>query len=314
MSRLRILVAAWMVASSLPVVAQTEIAAVVNGENITTAQWNTRLRTLRLAHFTAARNPNVLAGQLALEILVTEKLLLQYAAKTDLLPSAADVEQDMNTLLRQPGIQQMLERKLLTEEDLKQEARVQRAMYNVATINTSISDAEVRAYFDANPEAFGQPEQWRLGVIRVGSREKAEKALEQVRSGTPFATAAAQHSEDERTRQRGGDSGFTTAHRLPAVIRQAAEPLKVGEVSGVVQATVEGTSQPVFFVLRKLAVREAAMPAFEEVKAAAERLACYAKVGGAAAVERKLAPMRQSAKISILLPGYEDLFRSEAGE
>jgi len=97
-----------------------------------------------------------------------------------------------------------------------------------------VTEDEARAYFDEHKSEYGL--QVRLAHILVRSRQDAELVLDQVRSGTPFGTAAAQYSIDQ-TAQIGGDLGYMGRGDMIQEIEEVAFDLDVGEVSGVVPSS-----------------------------------------------------------------------------
>jgi foldase protein PrsA len=294
--------------------AQGEVAATVNRDTITVAEWQMRLQNLRAQDFLASTNPlrfkTESAGQIAIESLIASRLALQYAEKVGLLPTDAEIEAEMPRVKQQPAVAQALERKRITEEFLRYEVRVQRALYNIATVNESVSPSEVKAFYDRNPALFGTPEQWQLAVIRVSNAQAAEKAQAEIKQGTPFASVAVKYTEDENTRQRGGDLGFISVNDpgLPGYVREAVQKLKVGEVTPTLQSAGTG-GRTTFLIVRLLAKREANIPPLEQVQEQARRMALFEKVGGMAGADRKLEEFRKTAVISVSLPGYQDLYR-----
>ena len=286
---------------------QGDVAATVNGEKIGRDEWQRRLETLRASDFANARNPTITAGQLALEVLVNQKLLVQYAAKVGLTPSAADIEADLQNLKKQPAIAQALERKAVTEEQLKHDALMQRVYYNIATTNLQVTPDEVKAFYDKHPELFGTPEQWKLAVIAVSSKAKADQVVAELAKGTAFATVAAQMSEDERTKANGGEQPMVPVARLPEYIRKAVSALKVGDTSGIVSAPNPNGAPTVFLVIRKLAAVDANIQPFEKVQAVAQRMALMEKATAEQIVDKKMADFRKSASIVVSLPGYEGM-------
>jgi len=207
----------------LPQCANTQlrgnVAATVNGEAITIEEWVKRMERLRAQDFLASTNPirfkPFTGGRIALESLINSRLLMQYAARTSLLPSDKDIDNQL-TLAKQedPRLKAALESGELSEAQLKEELRLQRTLFNVATINQQITPDEVRAYYERN---YIPNERWKLGVIRISNKETLEKALAELRKGTPFATVASQYSEDEATRANGGEIGPVSANEWKAL-------------------------------------------------------------------------------------------------
>jgi parvulin-like peptidyl-prolyl isomerase len=97
-----------------------------------------------------------------------------------------------------------------------------------------VTEEDARAYFEEHKSEYGL--QVRLAHILVRSRPEAELVLEQVTSGTPFGTAAAQYSIDQ-TAQLGGDLGYMGRGDMIHEIEDVAFELGVGEVSGVVPSS-----------------------------------------------------------------------------
>lgn len=71
----------------------------------------------------------------------------------------------------------------------------------------SIPDADVRAYYEANPAEFSRPELRRASHIQVATREEAERLMTKARAADNrgFRELAREHSLDPETRLRGGD-------------------------------------------------------------------------------------------------------------
>jgi parvulin-like peptidyl-prolyl isomerase len=99
-----------------------------------------------------------------------------------------------------------------------------------------ITDEEIRAIYDANPDEFNRPAQVRASHIFIEDRARAQKLLARAKEGdlSGFRTLAREQSQDEKTKRSGGDLQFFTAdgEGSPAkAIRDAAFAMaKVGEV------------------------------------------------------------------------------------
>lgn len=309
----RTLTAALFTLCSLPCSAQ--LAATVNGEEITLDDWIARMRNLKATSFIASNNPLRFkpqsAGQIALESLINEKLLIQYASKTSLLPPDSEVDAEVENQKKNPQVASGLQKKMFTLEQLRNEVRAQKTLFNVATINQSVKEEEVRAYWQAHPELFGRPERWNLAMIRVTGKEKADKVASELKTGKPFATVAAEISEDPSGKKSGGALPplLPNDPALPPFIRDAVSKLKVGEVS---PAITPAGSQPIppgtTFFVRLIGKEEATLQPFEQVKPAAERMALLQKVGGFANAERKIADFRKTSAVVIHMEMYKDIF------
>jgi hypothetical protein len=97
-----------------------------------------------------------------------------------------------------------------------------------------VTESEAREYFDAHRSDYSI--QVRLAHILVRSRPEAERALEEIRSGTPFENVASSVSVDQ-TAAQGGDLGYMRRGEMVHELEEAAFDLKVGEVGDVIESS-----------------------------------------------------------------------------
>lgn len=96
--------------------------------------------------------------------------------------------------------------------------------------------------------------------------EKSDRTAEitalhqRLQNGEPWEKLTAAHSEDARTRARGGDLGWFTAARMPAGFMRALQTLAPGQTSAPVRTNLG------WHLIRLHARRPARIPAFEEVR------------------------------------------------
>jgi peptidyl-prolyl cis-trans isomerase C len=114
--------------------------------------------------------------------------------------------------------------------------------------NVTVSEKETRAYYDANPSAFKQPEQVKAShiLIKVGpqanetqkadARKRMEQVQQRVKKGEDFASLAKEVSEGP-SGARGGDLGYFRRGQMMKPFEEAAFALKPGEVSDIVETS-----------------------------------------------------------------------------
>lgn len=141
---------------------------------------------------------------------------------------------------KKPEIREQLQ--FLSDSFLEQEYMI-RAVGKEATV----TDEEVKRFYDANERGFLAPEQVRARhiLIRVPSdasgeekkkaREKIEGVWGRIKKGEDFARLAAELSEDTNSQMNGGDLGYFTKGQMAKPFEEAAFSLKPGQVSGVVE-------------------------------------------------------------------------------
>lgn len=243
--------------ASKPAAAEPEWLARVNGEAITEAD----LR-FEIERRVESKRP-VGDAQSILQELIQRRIMLQEAAKSALLQDPA-VQRELEN--RQLG--QWLDRTLQVKRDA-----------------VRVTDEELRAHYDAQPEAHTRPGMVRLAILyrRVNARDPDQQAaalreeLEKAKAAyladpakatqqgriPGFGAVAAEYSEDTISRYRGGDLGWMETvgaeHHHPAAVIQAGLALERGAISEVFQAG-EG-----LYVVMKMDERAAQVAPFEEV-------------------------------------------------
>jgi peptidyl-prolyl cis-trans isomerase C len=151
-------------------------------------------------------------------------------------------------------------------------------LYNLhATDKKVFTEGDARRLYDEYPAEFDQPERRRVSHIlirvaadasdadREAARARAQAIVERINAGEDFAELAAAHSEDEATKARGGDRGYSTRG---VVMGPDSDPFgnvafamtTIGATSDVV-ATPDG-----YHIIQLTALEPARRLAFEEVK------------------------------------------------
>jgi len=115
------------------------------------------------------------------------------------------------------------------------------------TQNTTISDEEIKKYYDENPSYFQEPEKVRASHIMVmvessadqAKKDEAKKKIEQIlqraKAGADFAALAKEVSEDTYTKDSGGDLDYFYQGQMVQSFEDAAFAMKPGEISNVVE-------------------------------------------------------------------------------
>lgn len=127
-------------------------------------------------------------------------------------------------------------------------------------IAAEVTEAALRARYDAEYAKAAPVREVRASHILVPTREAAQALRDQLDKGADFAALAAEHGTDG-TRAQGGDLGFFSKEVMVPEFADAAFALKVGETGGPIQ------TQFGWHVLRVTEERNRPAPAFEEVQA-----------------------------------------------
>jgi peptidyl-prolyl cis-trans isomerase C len=173
--------------------------------------------------------------------------------------------------------QQAIKQMEFTEETLKRQIKdglaVKSLIDKEVLQQISVSDKQVRAYYNEHPDQFRRPEQVKASHILIevpadaSAKKKAEalasiRALQQrIKNGENFANLAME-SSDCPSKTKGGDLGFFSREQMVQPFSEAAFALQPGQVSDVV------TTRFGYHLIRVTDRREAQTMAFNDVKAA----------------------------------------------
>jgi peptidyl-prolyl cis-trans isomerase C len=166
------------------------------------------------------------------------------------------------------------------------------------------NDAQVREFYDKNPDKFKQDEAVRASHIlfkveesadaatKKKVKDQAEAVLKQVRAGADFGEMAKKHSADGSA-QQGGDLNFFTKGQMVPAFDQAAFAMKPGEISDIV------TTQFGYHIIKVTERRQASTVPFEQVS---DRIKEYlTEQQKQQKVEAFIAGLKQKAKIEVLV-------------
>jgi peptidyl-prolyl cis-trans isomerase C len=78
-----------------------------------------------------------------------------------------------------------------------------------------VTEDELKAYYAAQPDSFGEPEQARVSRIIVKTEAEAKAVLADLKKGKNFSDEAKARSIDQMTSQSGGDLGFLGRGTFP---------------------------------------------------------------------------------------------------
>jgi peptidyl-prolyl cis-trans isomerase SurA len=222
--------------------------AIVNGTVITGTDVDQRVALILLANQGQQIPPEQmqLLRQQVLRNLVDEALEIQAAAAKDIKIEDKDVEnyyaryaQSVNQTARQ--FSAYLRAHGSSDTAMKQQIRGElawsRLQRNQIEPFVNISEEEVKSVIDRLNASRGT-EEYKVSEIFLSAtpenaaqiQANAEKILEQLRGGAPFAAYARQFSEAS-TAAVGGDLGWVRAEQLPEPLANAVRALPIGSVS-----------------------------------------------------------------------------------
>ena len=127
--------------------------------------------------------------------------------------SDQEIETELDKLKQQyfQGDEQKYETELakqnLTDEDVRNELRTRiltNKIYEAVTKKVTVSDADIKAYYDKNPTQYQQPASREVRHILVKTEAQAQKLHDQIQSGADFAALAKKYTQDQASKADGG--------------------------------------------------------------------------------------------------------------
>jgi peptidyl-prolyl cis-trans isomerase SurA len=240
--------------------ASANVVARVNGKDITTTQLEKQVQV----SLNGAEQPSSAEEQedLKLQVLnqmIINEILLEQAAAANLNATDAEVDVKFNELKSQGTEEQfkeMLKNQKMTVDDVRSELRktitIDKLVNKEITSKISVTDAEIKAFYDKNKENFNLPESYHIAHILVTpmpdpelhngnnddaktpeeAKAKAARLLKEIQGGRDFATVAKESSEDPSSGPAGGDLNFQPLQAIENIdprLSQAVQKMRVGE-------------------------------------------------------------------------------------
>jgi peptidyl-prolyl cis-trans isomerase SurA len=247
------------------------VAATVNGRPITYADLDKQYQAQFVSSTDHPSEDQMMIQKLeVLRTLVDNEIMLQRAEKLGLMATDADVEArfaELKAPYTQEELQKQLASRKMSVEDmkaqLKRDLSITKLFNKEITSRISISDKDVRDFYNANKTSFNFPEpRIRLSQILVTpspdpnvrnlkndkaqneeqARKKTEMIMARIKQGDDFGVLAQNFSEDPTTATNGGDLGYVPESSLDKAdpeIRKAVQAASPGQVTPVVK-TAEG--------------------------------------------------------------------------
>src|SRR3954452_12250668 len=223
-------------------------AAVVAGEHISRDQLDTRVHEAKCSYDLQKRTfpkagsaeYQAIQGQI-LSSLVQRVQLEQKAPGLDVKVTDAQVEKQLKDLKKQyfAGDEKKylaeLKRQCVTDAEVRNDLRanlLSNAVFKKVTTKATVSDAQVKDYYDSHTEVYATPQTRVVRHILVAAKDKAlaDKLYGQLKGGADFATLAKKYSQDPGSKAQGGTLTISRGQTVPEFDKVAFD-LNTGEIS-----------------------------------------------------------------------------------
>jgi foldase protein PrsA len=218
----------------------------VGNETITKDQFNSLLAGAQRS-YAAKKSPFPKPGTTqykalqdqAMQYLVQQSELEQKAKDLNVVVTDKEVDARLAQIKQQyfggkeAAYQKQLKAQGLTEPQLKLDLRAQilsEKLYNAVTGKLKVSDAEIKAYYNANKAQYGTAASRDVRHILVNSKKLADSLETQLKGGASFAALAKKYSKDPGSAKLGGKLTITKGQTV-APFDKVAFSLKTNETS-----------------------------------------------------------------------------------
>lgn len=260
------------------------IVAVVNDEIIL----DTELEQFSLLQQRSLPDVESAAGRKAweeikrkvLDQMIDSRLMVQQATELKLTVTQDEVDRGIEEVKRQNQLDdstfgEALKQQGLTMETyrktLRRQILEQKVISTAVRSRISVSDDEVKSYYQQNVRQLGGEKSVHLQQIQLAvadeagpqelerKRALAARIVQMAQSGTPFEQLSRTYSDDATTKEQGGDSGWIGPGVLDDNVQAAVVGMDPGDVRGPIR-TARG------FLVLKLLERKSDVRPLEEVK------------------------------------------------
>ncbi len=224
--------------SAPTVTADAQVVATVNGDPITLAEF---LERFNRAGFKPDREAELEVEEAFLNRLIERKMLLQEAQRRRIKISPADIDARIEKISAEQGkdIRQVLAELSIDYEkwksDIWEDMMIERLLAHDVNRRVSVSQSEIRSYYEANPQEFEKPEQVRVRQIVVASEAEAQKVLQLVQAPDADFSSIARKMSTAPEADKGGDLGYFAQGEMPAEFN-VVFGLSKGGISGIVKS------------------------------------------------------------------------------
>lgn len=251
--------------------ANADVVARVDDTEITTPQLEKQFQS----RVNGAEQPPSAeeADDLKLQVLnqmINDQILLKMAGDTGLNATDAEVDVKFNEFKSQyteEKFNELLSQQKMTVDEIRNELRksitIDKLVNKEITSKISVSEGEIKNFYDKNKDSFNLPESYHVAHILVTpvaepqvtnaknddaksadqARQKAAQLLKQIQGGADFAAVARDYSEDPASAPNGGDLQFQPLQALESLdpkLAQTVQRMRVGETTPQVVETRYG--------------------------------------------------------------------------
>jgi peptidyl-prolyl cis-trans isomerase C len=219
------------------VVPETKVLATVNGDPITLAEFQERFGRAGLK---PEKEAEIRVKEEFLNRLIERKMMVKEAQRRRIKVGVPEILKRIDSIQTEQGkdMRQTLGGMGVDFEkfksDIWEELMIEKLINLSVPRRVNITSAEIRRYWQDNPQEFERAEQVRVRQIVAATEQEAQDLLAKIHAGADFAALARQRSTAPEA-EEGGDLGYFAMGDMPGEFN-VVFGLPKGGVSGVVKS------------------------------------------------------------------------------
>ncbi|MFI8575348.1 peptidylprolyl isomerase [Rossellomorea aquimaris] len=174
-------------------------------------------------------------GDAALDTLIAEKIVELESDKEKITVKDSEIEEELQSMKDSYGGEEAFNEALASSgaslDSVKKNVQSFLLTEKLLEDRISISDDQIKEYFEANKESFAQKEQVQASHILVDDEETAKEVKSKLDDGGDFAELAKEYSTDTSNAESGGELGFFAKGEMVTEFDEKAFAMKKGEIS-----------------------------------------------------------------------------------
>jgi foldase protein PrsA len=242
--------------------------------------------------------------------MIDDQVVIDQAKQLNIKVEQKEIDEEMDKFVKErfQGNKSQLETALkdynMTIDELKKDIEVSLLSKKIATKDITITEDEIKDYYEKNKETLGQREEVKARHILVKDEAKAKELLEKVKANpNDFGKLAKENSEDPGSKESGGEMPPFGKGAMVPEFEKAAFEAKVNEIVGPVK------SQFGYHIIQVLEHKEAKIPPLDEVK---EKITETLKEQKAKPFQDLINELRAKESIEIKKELYKDILNPPA--
>ncbi|RBP00825.1 peptidylprolyl isomerase [Rossellomorea aquimaris] len=174
-------------------------------------------------------------GEAALDTLIAEKIVELEGDKEDISVKDSEIDEELKSMKDSYGGEEAFDEALASSgaslDSVKENIRSFLITEKLLKDRISISDDQIKEYFEANKDTFAQEEQVEASHILVEDEKTAQEVKKKLDDGGDFAELAKEYSTDTSNAESGGELGFFAKGEMVTEFDEKAFAMKKGEIS-----------------------------------------------------------------------------------